>query len=67
MENFFDYLDYSPYLLQNFVKAFSAVGSWMTTTVNIAGTDYSVLSLILGNGLVIYLGFVIFNFFNPLD
>jgi hypothetical protein len=69
MENFFNYLNTvtSSSFLTDFVQGFSGVMDFLFTTVTTpAGEDFSVISLVFGTGLAVYLTFSVIKFFIPL-
>lgn len=67
MDYFFDYLNFvtTSGFLQDFVAGLSTMFNWLFTTVTIFGTEYSVLSLVLGNALTIYWSWTITRYFLP--
>lgn len=67
MDAFFEYLNFvtTSGFLQDFVAGISSMFNWMFTTVTIFGTEYSILSLVLGNAITAYWGFTIIRYFLP--
>lgn len=68
MDGFFQYLDYvtSADFVRSFIRGFSVVMDFMLTTFTVPGYgDFSVLSLVMGGGILIYLTWTILKYLLP--
>lgn len=70
MNGFFEFLDYvtSSDFVRSFVKGYAVVANWMLSPITFPGSDvqFSVLSVLLGVGILAYLAYVLVKFLIPI-